>query len=215
MDLIHRKEKYNEYLKKIEKAKSDDGGDYKFYEALEARSDLILKDLREQNDKLEMNLAILFVAIPTIILGILSYVKLGFNLMMIPLVLLLIYLIYFRVRMLAEARKVKEYRIDNRDKVADRDINWLKKKIEYITYGIEVKLTRLRSIKVYYIFFFPLLLVSLADYCFSQSPFGNLFLAFFVAFLIGGLFWHYFFNEEINELEDIQDNLVKKMKLLN
>jgi len=215
MDLIHRKEKYNEYLKKIEKAKSDDAGDYKFYEALEARSELILKDLREQNDKLEMNLALALIAAPIFLLSIASYVKHGFTLMLLPLLLLIIYLVYFRINMLSAVRMVKEYRIDNRDKVSDRDINWLKKKIEYIVYGVEVKLTRLRAMKVYYIFFFPILLVLLAGYIFNEVPFGNLFIGFFVAFLIGGLFWHYFFNAEIDELQDIQDDLMRKMKLLD
>lgn len=215
MDLIHRKEKYNQYLKKIEKAKSEDDGDYKFYEALEARSELILKDLREQNDKLEMNLAIALIAIPIFLLGVLSYIKLGFNSMMIPLIMLTIFLVYYRIKMLGAARMVKEYRIDNRDKVADRDINWLNKKLEYITYGIEVKLTRLRLIKVYYIFFFPILLVLLGEYVSGEIPFRNLFIAFFVAFVFGGLFWHYFFNSEIDELEDTQDDLVRKSKLLS
>jgi len=215
MDLIHRKEKYNQYLKKIEKAKSEDEGDYKFYEALEARSELILKDLREQNDKLETNLAIALIAIPIFLLGILSYITSGFNSMMIPLILLTIFLVYYRIKMLGAARMVKEYRIDNRDKVSDRDINWLSKKIEYITHGIEVKLTRLRSIKVYYIFFFPILLVLLGEYLYGEIPFRNLFIAFFLAFVIGGLFWHYFFNAEIDELEDTQEDLVRKSKLLS
>ncbi len=214
MDLIHRKEKYNEYLKKIEKAKSDDEGDYKFYEALETRADLILKDLREQSDKLEMNLAIALVAVPIILLNILSFIKDGFNAMMIPLILVVIYLIYYRIKLLSAARKVKEYRIDNRDKVADKDINWLKKKIEYIIHGMEVKLTRLRLNKMYYIVFFPIFLVVLAEYFFSTIPFGNRFISFFVAFLVGGLFWHYFFNTEIEELEDTQDDLERKMRLL-
>jgi len=216
MDLIHRKEKYNEYLKKIEKAKSVDEGDYKFYEALENRSELILKDLRDQNDKLEMNLSIGLVAIPIFLLTILSFIKLGFNFMMIiPLILLFIFLVYYRVNMIGATRVVKENRIQNKDKESDRDIHWLKKKIEYITHGIEVKLTRLRAIKVYYIFFFPIFLVMLGEYLFGQIPFENLFIAFFVAFLVGGVFWHYFFNAEIDELEDTQDDLLRKAKLLD
>lgn len=214
MDLIHRKEKYKEYLKKIEKAKSDDG-DYKFYQALEARSEIILKELKEQNDKGEMNIAIALVSIPVTILALLYYVKDGLNFMMIPLGLLIIFLIYYRTKMLGAARMVKEYRTDNRDKVADKDINWLKKKIEYITYGIEVKLTRLRLVKVFYMIFFPLFLLLLGEYFFKYIPFNNRFISFFVAFLIGGLFWHYFFNVEITELEDNQEDLMRKMKLLD
>lgn len=214
MDLIHRKEKYKEYLKKIEKAKSDDGDD-KFYQALEVRSELILKELKEQNDKGEMNIAIALVSIPLTILALLYYVKDGLNFMMIPLGLLLLFLIYYRTKMLGAARMVKEYRIDNRDKVADKDINWLKKKIEYITYGIEVKLTRLRLVKVFYMIFFPLFLLLIGEYIFKYIPFNNRFISFFVAFLIGGLFWHYFFNIEITELEDDQEDLMRKMKLLD
>ena len=214
MDLIHRKEKYKEYLKKIEKAKSDDGDD-KFYQALEVRSELILKELKEQNDKGEMNIAIALVSIPLTILALLYYVKDGLNFMMIPLGLLLLFLIYYRTKMLGAARMVKEYRIDNRDKVADKDINWLKKKIEYITYGIEVKLTRLRLVKVFYMIFFPLFLLLIGEYIFKYIPFNNRFISFFVAFLIGGLFWHYFFNVEITELEDDQEDLMRKMKLLD
>ena len=214
MDLIHRKEKYKEYLKKIEKAKSDDGED-KFYQALEVRSELILKELKEQNDKGEMNIAIALVSIPLTILALLYYVKDGLNFMMIPLGLLLLFLIYYRTKMLGAARMVKEYRIDNRDKVADKDINWLKKKIEYITYGIEVKLTRLRLVKVFYMIFFPLFLLLIGEYIFKYIPFNNRFISFFVAFLIGGLFWHYFFNIEITELEDDQEDLMRKMKLLD
>lgn len=213
MDLIHRKEKYKEYLKKIEKAKSDDG-DFKFVEALEARSEVILRELREQNDKGVMNLALVLVTIPFALLSIYSYYQHGTNIMLIPIAMLILYLIYYRFKMLSAARRVKEYRIDNRDKVSDKDINWLKKKIEYITYGIEVKLARLRMIKLFYMIFFPLLLVLLAEFIFDSIAFGNRFFSFFVAFLIGGLFWHYFFNDEIYDLEETQTDLIRKMRLL-
>lgn len=213
MDLIHRKEKYKEYLKKIEKAKSGDG-DFKFIEALEARSEVILNELRDQNDKREMNLAIAFITIPFTLLAAISYFKVGASFALIPFGLLLIYLVVYRLRMQAAARAVKKYRIDNRDKVADKDINWLKKKIEYITYGIEVKLARLRLTKIFYMIFFPLLLVLLGEFLFGEIYFGNRFLSLFVAFLIGGLFWHYFFNEQIDEMEEIQSDLTQKMRLL-
>lgn len=213
MDLIHRKEKYKEYLKKIEKAKSSDG-DFQFVEALEARSEVILRDLREQNDKGVMNMALLIVTIPFALLSTYSYYQFGANIMLIPVAMLVLYLIYYRFKMLSAARMVKEYRIDNRDKVSDKDINWLKKKIEYITYGIEVKLSRLRMVKLFYMIFFPLLLVLFSEFIFGSIAFGNRFFSFFVAFLIGGLFWHYFFNNEIDELEEIQTDLIRKMKLL-
>ena len=214
MDLIHRKEKYKEYLKKIEKAKSDDS-DFKFIEALEARSDIILTELREQNDKKEMNLALTLIAFPFLLIATISYVRDGASIMLVPAGMLILYLIYYRLRMLSAARLVKEYRIDNRDKVSDKDINWLKKKIEYIAYGIEVKLTRLRMTKFFYMLFFPLFLVLLSEFIFNNISFGNRFLSFFVAFLIGGLFWHYFYNEQINEMEEIQTDMMNKMKLLN
>ena len=214
MDLIHRKEKYKEYLKKIEKAKSDDG-DFKFIEALEARSDVILRDLRDQNDKKEMNLALALIAIPFTLLSAASYIRDGVSMLVIPFALLLLFLIFYRVRLLSAARAVKEFRIENRDKVADKDINWLKKKIEYITYGIEVKLTRLRLVKVFYMIYFPLLLVFLAEFVFGKVAFNNRFISLFVAFMLGGIFWHYFFNTQTDELEENQSDLYEKMKLLD
>jgi len=215
MDLIHRKEKYNEYLKKIEKARSDDEGDYKYYEALEERSELILKELKSQNDKVEMNWAIAVTAIPVFILSILSYIKLGFNFMLVPLALLILFLVYYRIKMINATKSIKAFRIDNRDKVSERDVIWLKKKIEYIIHGMEVKLTRFRSVKVFYLLFFPIFLILLTENIFDRTPFDNIFICFFVAFLVGGLFWHYFFNAEIEELEDVQDDLLRKMKLLD
>jgi len=214
MDLIHRKEKYKEYLKKIEKAKSDDV-DYKFVEALEARSEVILQELREQNDKKEMNLALALIFIPFTLLSAASFIRDGANLLLIPYAMVVLYLIYYRVKMLSAAKMVKEYKIDNRDNVSDKDINWLSKKIEYISYGIEVKLTRLRMAKVFYMIFFPLLLVLLSEFVYGSIPFGNRVLSFFVAFLVGGLWWHYIFNDHIEDLEENQTDMMKKMKLLD
>lgn len=215
MDLIHRKEKYNEYLKKIEKAKSDDG-DYKFIEALEARSEIILNELRDQNDKGEMNFALALIYIPITILTAFSFYKDGTTLPIVLFGLMIVYLIYYRVKMLSAAKTVKDYRIENRDKVADRDINWLKKKIEYITYGIEVKLSRLRLTKVFYMIFFPLLLILLAEIIFGQISFNNRFISLFVAFIVGGLWWGpLIFNDEIEDLEENQSDLIQKMKLIS
>lgn len=213
MDLIHRKEKYREYLKKIEKVKTD-VDDKTEFSSLKAKADHILSDLKSQQDGKEFVYIISLLSVPLIFLILALNIRNGYGTMLIPLVLVLIFIVYYRLKMIECAKLVKSYRVENKDNVSDENLDWLSKKIEYVIYGMEVKLTRLRLVKLFYVFFFPTLLVFLYEYIFKAMPFSNIFIAYGVAFLLGGIFWHYFFTSEVEDLEYTQDDLRRNLKEL-
>jgi len=213
MDLIHRKEKYREYLKKIEKVKTDVNDNTEF-SSLKGKADHILNDLKSQQDGKEFVYIISLLTVPLVFFILALNIRNGYGAMLIPLVLVLIFIIYYRLKMIECAKMVKSYRVENKDNVSDENLDWLSKKIEYVIYGMEVKLTRLRLVKLFYVFFFPTLLVFLYEYFFETIPFSNIFIAYGVAFLLGGIFWHYFFTSEVEDLEFTQDDLRRNLKEL-
>lgn len=91
--------------------------------------------------------------------------------------------------------------------------------LKYLSSGLAIKLTRLKSVRLFFCIMFPLLLVlfkELYQYHFKDGEFGTSLFQYILAFVIGSSFWYYYFQADIAELDldkaDV-DSMVSKLYL--
>lgn len=124
-------------------------------------------------------------------------------------------LILYRVRIgsaMKESAHLSSYKsIDKADKQS-----YITGLLRYLSSGYDVKISRLKSVRLVYMILFPLVLVLWSEmYQFwRDSQVNTGIIQFVAAFLIGCVFWYLYFQDDLHELELDQtdvDNMVGKI----
>lgn len=80
-------------------------------------------------------------------------------------------------------------------------------KINYLEKAMDIKKSRLLLIAMFYIFFFPILLVHLHTIAADAIAFDSTLMAYSVAYLIAGALWYIYFNRAFEIYDDIESSL--------
>ena len=120
---------------------------------------------------------------------------------MILLIMYFFYSLYIIKKAIRENIKTKLSK-----KIDPEDPDFINNRINYISEGIRVTTQRAIVTRNFYIFFFPLMSMTLIDILKGPFDFTGYLATFIVASLIGGAFWYYYFRNDIIDIEiDIEE----------
>jgi len=132
-------------------------------------------------------------------------IKFGYGFGIVFLVLLLAYFIYFLYTLKAAIREnIKSPKLD---KIDPEKPEFLKSRIQYISEGIKVTETRIKLVRNFYIIFFPLTTFILIYLFRGNTGTKSLIITFVISVLLGGVFWYYYFKNDLNEIENDMEEL--------
>ena len=149
---------------------------------------------------------VLLFLIPLVILYIVD-VDSSITKFLMYLIVLLGLLILYRVRVGGAVRQSTELASYKSIDINDKP-KYISGLLKYLSSGYGVKVTRLRSVRWIYVIIFPLVMVlfsELYQYFFHDDIKTGI-TNFIVAYILGGIFWYKYFQDDLDELElDQQD----------
>ncbi len=172
----------------------------------------IYEDIKANKSQFVYRSLFLVLFVASIIVFIIHIYKNGFSYSILFLIFIVSYYFYHTYR-IKQAKK--EYiKIKKPEKVDPENPEFLKKRIEYVNEGVLLTLFRAKMTRNFYMIFFPLLTITLINLIKVDLGLKALLSVIVVSFILGGLFWHYYFRvdiEEINEdiyiLEELKDKI--------
>ncbi len=132
-------------------------------------------------------------------------IKFGYGFGIVFLILLFAYFLYYIYSIKAALRE--NIKSPKADKIDPENPQFLKSRIQYITEGIKVTATRIKLVRNFYIIFFPLMTFILIYIFRGQSSTKSLIITFVISVLLGGVFWYYYFKNDLNEIENDMEEL--------
>ena len=181
---------------------------------IESRAETLLKDLKEDSHAFVYSTALLIMVSLYLIAIVFLYIKFDFSTkLLIYLVLLIGMLAYYKMNMnkvFAESAALLNYKtIDRDDKV-----NYVAGLLRYLNSGFEVKLTRLKSVRIIYAILFPFFLLIVREiFLGTFTDTSSFIINLAVAMVLGG-FWYFYFASDQSELEldkEEVDELITKI----
>lgn len=218
MDLIYRKEKYERFLKKLDKLKGNNVVNEELDHVNIMRDGVndILEDLRDKSDLEEIRLIYTLLIVPlVIILGLYCYLQSLFPALYVIIALLL----FFAMASFMMKSAIKENKILGLNQGINKssDETFLSSKIIYASSAIGIKEKRNELVQIFYVVFFPLLIYFAFWLIFDYPPFDDAIIGLLLAYLLGSPLWYYFFDQEKMDLKktrEILDNYRRQFKAI-
>ena len=130
--------------------------------------------------------------------------KIGFSFSTFFMLLLIIYFFYYIYQIKKAIRENIKTKFSQ--KIDPENPEFLNNRINYISEGIRVTTQRAFATRNFYMIFFPLMSLTLIDILKGPFDFKGYLATFIVAILIGGIFWYYYFRNDIIDIEsDIEE----------
>ncbi len=213
MDELFRKNKYQEYVKLINTAKEEVKSNM-FDNGVRNKTNAILEELKQKEDANHLNTALLLLAVPMIILMIYQYIQFGLTLRTFPLVLILgFFFIYRSIMRSATVESVLKGRV--LDKFPEEGRERMNAKLDYILSGIDIKQSRVRMTRIFYVVFFPFLMIYATEAIKGRFDTKWYIIGLVLAFILGGYFWWKYFHEDYEDLADKKDSIIDIQRKLN
>ncbi len=172
-----------------------------------------LFDKIKNNDSTSYVSTALFILLGIYIVSLIwYYIQFGFSgYILVYFLLLPMAAVYYRFSMLGPMKAVEAN--SNYESYFQVDDGMYKRsKIQYLLDGIDIKLTRINSVKFIYLVLVPFLFVMLREILVAPVVgFGSLVFQLFLAAIIGGVFWIFFFNSDKEDLLYFEDDLTELM----
>jgi len=179
--------------------------EYDKLQLIENKAENLLSDLKEGNDA-SLYFNALIVLVVTFLLCLISlYIKSGeYSHLLIYLIILVCLLTLYNIRMSSAYKENALLKRYQSLKNGDDKLAYVSGLLKYLSSGMNVKLRRLKTVRLIYIIMFPIFLVLLQEILRDTS---NLFLSFILAIVIGSSFWAVYFKNDIEELSYAQDDI--------
>ena len=134
----------------------------------------------------------------------------GFDFGVLFMVGLVVYFFYFTYKIKSSIKdNIKSPKLN---KIDPESAEFLKSRIQYISEGIQVTLERAEMLRNFFIIFFPLMAFTLIDILKGPMTAKSYFVTIIVSILLGGVFWYYYFR---NDITDIQSDIEELNELKN
>ncbi len=176
----------------------------------------IYEDIKANKSQFVYRSLFLMLFIASIIIFITHIYKNGFSYSILFLIFILSYYFYHTYH-IKQAKK--EYiKIQKPQKVDPENPGFLKERIEYVYEGVSLILFRAKMTRNFYMIFFPLLTITLTNLMKVDLELKAFISVIIVSFLLGGLFWYYYFRVDVEELNEdiyILEELKDKLKDIN
>ena len=136
---------------------------------------------------------------------ILHIFKFGISFGLIFLFLLVLYYFYFNYNIKMSLKK--NIKSKSPSKIEPEDPEFLKGRIQYVSEGIKVSLDRAKMLRNFYMLFFPLLSFILIDIIKGPFRTSEYLISIVISLVVGAGVWYYYFNIDIEEINDEIDEL--------
>lgn len=193
--------------------------EYDKLDLVQSKANNLLDDLKEDTATSYVTNSLLVVVIMYLISLVILYitdVNSSIIKFLIYLLVMIICLVVYRMRMNAAVRESQDLasytKVDKEDKA-----NYISGQLKYLSSGYNIKIVRLKSVKLVYIVVFPLLLVLLSElyqYFFGDGNIGTSIMQFVLAFIIGSGFWAFYFQNDIKEFQMDRDDVDRMVSTL-
>ena len=91
----------------------------------------------------------------------------------------------------------------------------LQTRVQYILNGTEVLRTRIMLIRNQYVIFFPIFTLLVIDIIKGPLSISAFITTFVIAVIVGGIFWIYYFKNDLTDLENSEEELMIIQEKLN
>jgi len=135
--------------------------------------------------------------------------KFGISFNIIPLILLLVYWVYYRynLKQAIEVQAMANQRINEEQSKAKDNKSILYNRAQYILNGIEVLEKRITLIRNQYVVFFPVFTIVVIDIIRGPLSWGAFAVTAIVSIVLGGLFWIFYFRNDLTDIENAAEEL--------
>ena len=203
--MIQKKDKYAAYLDKVSEVSTELDKDVTL-RTIKIRVTDIFNELSDKDELIFQKNLFRILAIPALVVFLVSIVFAQSFVAIIGLFILGFYLIHHRKLMLRKVQEIREEQIHIKPNES-KNISDLVAMIHYLVKGADLKISRMNSIRWFYAILFPLILVASAQFFFANLNFSELVVTLVFAAVIGGLFWVYHFYIDINRYEEEAEEL--------
>jgi len=213
MELSFKKGNYDQFMNMVNASK-ELLNDSIILRSIKENIDKRIATINQDNqEKTDISL-ILALAIPLLALLIHDNFLHGFSWRLIPGLGLIGFFIIYRIltRDSQMDNQLISHNIHNDD---PRPLKYLGMKIDYLASIASNKKTSLELVRAFYIIFFPLLCFFTYEVAFRKVPFDNIFFGLLASFIIGGIFWYFFFKRDFNQIFFFQKQLMDYKHLIN
>ena len=207
MDLIYRKQKYQDYLSRLEAIKGDVSTQRQVpkqeFTDLNNRLSDQLKAIKELTDKSVIKQAYYLLGIPTFLLLLFNLYKTGFGPAVFFIVLLVVFFFIadnFMKALITHSQQL----IPAADVNQSHMTSYLLNKLEYVSSGLDIKKYRAILLGIFFLLFFPALLFytfNLITHSLSSST------VWLIAFAVSVVYWSFYFNKQLAPLKEIEEEL--------
>lgn len=209
MDLIYRKDQYNNIRKKLlqlrgEIDNSPEGNATPSEHMMISKGiDTILTHLHNQKEYVHYRLIYGMLIIPLAVVLLISLVRGDYLLPGVYLLGVAVYLYLAHIRMeqvINDNRELADY--DSDDTTA-----FLRNKINYISSALDIKASRAQLLMIAWCVFFAPLMAYAYRVIMGAHAFGSLWISLGVAYLLAIPFWYYYFFQSLREYAEIDYQL--------
>lgn len=212
MDLIYRKHEYKESLERLRRIRlgideeANVGLEKKNYLLLDELDGLIVKlrsDTSLNDTKIHYILLICPIAIISLWIAIVQP-----NVMLTQLFLLLGVMLYIWISHRIMRQTIDEYSI-RPDESGDSPLNvsYLSIKVKYLQGGVMIQRKRLILLVLFYLIFFPLLLLLVQYIGLGTGPFDHNIWNICLAYLVAVPMWYWYFSGGFDHFDEIEESL--------
>jgi ABC-type siderophore export system fused ATPase/permease subunit len=181
--------------------------EYDKLQLIEEKAKGLLKDLKTEDDAFVYSTALLVLVVLFLLAIVFLYILSGVSFMLLIYLLVLIgILTYYKInmnRVYKESTLLQDYKnIDPSDKT-----KYVSGLLKYLASGVNIKLERLKSVRLFYTIMFPLFLLVIREIYLGSYTTKSFLISFLVAAILGGLFWYFYFSNGLDELEEDREEI--------
>lgn len=171
------------------------------------KSEHLLALLKNDNHAQNSLYTLGFLVVLLLLTASIHFIKFGLvGITIIGLILLLLLMIVFRIQMQTSIRDNAAAANYESFKSVDES-TYLRSKLQYLFTGIDIKYTRTKAIRLMYVLIFPIIMVLSKEIFLGSFGFSSSLKYFIFALMTGGVFWWFFFNSDIEDLEISKDDI--------
>lgn len=181
----------------------------KDYTSIELKATEIHDALKTDENSGYFNGLLILIVMITLGAIVFHYIMFEFTpILILAVVALFFYLILYRIKMKSKYKLCKALGDYGTQKEIDTP-QYLNAYFNYLESGVEIKQTRSKYIKNLYIIIFPFFLVLLRELFVGQYSGAGIFWGFILALFVSYLIWSFFFRDDLDEWEIMEDELAQ------
>ena len=199
------KDKYSAYLNKVDEVSTELESDVNL-RTIKLRVQDIFSDLSNKEEIRLHQTLFKMLAIPAAIIFLVHLIIFKSLISLAGLVILFIYIRQHNNLIRNKTAEIKKQNFHPAEQEV-RNIPDLITTIQYLILGADLKISRVNSVRWFYVILTPLIMVSAMQFFIRQTSFNELIRNLIIAGVFGGAFWFYHFYQDIQKYEGEAEEL--------